>query len=108
MTTEQMPQVSDGELMMSNTLVIAPEHREEYLDELRRVLAPARELDACLSLEVGEVVDAPGTFVLSERWRSGAEYVGEVLRLPFYQRYLQRSEPFYAAPRSVTVLTSVS
>ena len=107
-TTEQMPQVSDGELMMSNTLVIAPEHRDEYLEELRLVLAPARQLEACLSLEVGEVGDQPGTFVLSERWRSGREYVEEVLALPFYQRYLERSEPFYAAPRSVLVLTSVT
>lgn len=107
MPVEEMPAVSDGELMMSNTLVISPEHREEYLSELEGVLSQARQLPACLSLEVGEVVTRPGTFVLSERWRSGSEYVNEVLRLPFYQRYLERSERFYAAPRSVLVLRSV-
>ena len=108
MPSEEMPQVVDGELMMSNTLVIKPEHRQEYLDELREILPQARRLDACISLEAGEVADRPGTFVLSERWRSGTEYLNEVLQLPFYQRYLERSEPFYAAPRAVVVLTSVS
>ena len=90
MAPEAMPQISNEELMMCNTLVIKPEHREEYLEELRRVLTPARALPACLSLEVGEVVDRPGTFVLSERWRSGEEYVNEILQLDFYQRYLER------------------
>lgn len=107
MPAEEMPTVTDEELMMSNTLVIKPEHRDAYLSELRQVLSQARELPACLSLEVGEVVTQPGTFVLSERWRNGNEYVNDVLRLPFYQRYLERSEPMYAAPRGVLVLTSV-
>ena len=108
MPAEAMPTVSDEELMMSNTLAISLEHREEYLIELREVLSHARQLPACLSLEVGEVVDQPGTFVLSERWRSGNEYVNEVLHLPFYQHYLARSEPFYSGPRNVLVLRSVS
>lgn len=108
MPSQEMPQVVDGELMMSNTLVIKPEHRQEYLDELRASLPQARRLDAYISLEAGEVADQPGTFVLSERWRSGTEYLNEILQLPFYQRYLERSEPFYAAPRAVLVLTSVS
>ena len=108
MPAEETPQVFDGELMMSNTLVVKPEHRKEYLDELREILPQARRLDACISLEVGEVDDRPGTFVLSERWRNGTEYLNEILQLPFYQRYLERSEPFYAAPRAVLVLTSVS
>ena len=93
--------------MMSNTLVIDLAHREEYLSELRQVLSQARLHPACLSLEVGEVLDQPGTFVLSERWRNGTEYLNEVLRLPFYQRYLERSEPFYAGPRGVLVLQPV-
>ena len=108
MTTEKMPQVSDAELMMSNTLTIKPEHREEYLTELQEVISQARRLEACISLEVGELINQPGTFVLSERWRSGNEYLNEILRLPFYQRYLERSEPFYAAPRAVLVLVPVS
>ena len=108
MPPEEMPQVSDEELMMCNTLVIKPEYREEYLGELRRVLTPARALPACLSLEVGEAIDRPGTFVLSERWRSGKEYVEEILQLDFYQRYLAESEPMYAAPRVVSVLQAVT
>jgi quinol monooxygenase YgiN len=107
MPPEAMPQVSDDELMMCNTLMIKKEYRDEYLTELRRVLPLARRLPACLSLEVGEVAGQPGTFVLSERWRSGAEYVNEILQLDFYQRYLKRTEPHYAAPRSVSVLQSV-
>jgi quinol monooxygenase YgiN len=47
-------------------------------------------------------------FVLSERWRNGNEYLNEILQLPFYQRYLERSETFYVAPRAVLVLTSIS
>jgi quinol monooxygenase YgiN len=108
MPQEKMPQVSDKELMMNNTLTIKPEYREEYLRELREILPQARRLEACISLEVGEVADQPGTFVLSERWRNGNEYLNEILQLPFYQRYLERSEPFYAAPRAVLVLMSVS
>lgn len=108
MSQEKMPQVSNKELMMNNTLIIKPEHREEYLMELREILPQARRLEACISLEVGEVSDQPGTFVLSERWRNGNEYLNEILKLPFYQRYLERSEPFYAAPRAVLVLKSVS
>lgn len=107
MTSEAMPEFGDGELMMSNTLMIRVECREEFLSELRRIVPQARVLPACLALEVGEVAAQPGTFVLSERWRSGREYVEEVLRLDFYQRYLQRSEPLYSAPRKVVVLQAV-
>lgn len=108
MPPEEMPQVSNEELMMCNTLVIKPEYREEYLSELRRILPLARRLPACLSLEVGEVTGQPGTFLLSERWRSGSEYVNEILGLDFYQRYLNHTEPHYAVPRTVVVLQSVS
>ncbi len=38
MPQEKMPQVSDKELMMSNTLMIQPEYREEFLMELREIL----------------------------------------------------------------------
>lgn len=107
MPQEAMPRVSDNELVMCNTLMIKEECRNEYLTELRRVLPLARRLPACLSLEVGEVAGKPGTFVLFERWRSGAEYVNEILQLDFYQRYLERTEPHYAAPRSVSVLQSL-
>lgn len=107
MSPEEMPQVSDQELMMCNTLVIKAECREEYLSELRRILPRARRLPACISLEVGEVVNDSGTFVLSERWRSGSEYVNHVLGLDFYRRYLEYTEPHYALPRTVVVLQSV-
>ena len=107
MPQEKMPQVSDKELMMSNTLMIQPEYREEFLMELREILPQACRLEACISLEVGEVADKPGMFVLSERWRNGNEYLNEILQLPFYQRYLERSQPFYAAPRAVLVLTPI-
>jgi quinol monooxygenase YgiN len=106
--TEAMPQVTGGELMMSNTLVVHPDHREGYLDELRKVLPLARRLDGCMFLEVGEIVESPGTFVLTERWRNGAEYVNEYLALPFYQEYLRNTEQMYAAPRDVVVLVAVS
>lgn len=106
--TEAMPLVTGGELMMSNTLVVHPDHREGYLDELRKVLPLARMLDGCMFLEVGEVVESPGTFVLTERWRSGEEYVNEYLALPFYQEYLRNTEQMYAAPRGVVVLTTIS
>ena len=107
MAAQAMPEISDEELMMNNTLIIDAAHREEYLRELREVLPQARRLDACISLEVGEVVDRPGVFILSERWRNGNEYAKEILQLPFYQKYLQRSEPFYAAPRTVVALRAV-
>ncbi|WP_374948042.1 putative quinol monooxygenase [Agreia sp.] len=107
MAAEQMPEITDSVLVMSNTLTVDPKDREKYLEELRLVLPEARKLPGCLVLEAGEVTDMPGTFVLYERWRSGTEYVGEYLQLPFYQRYLQQSEPLYSAPRSVVVLSSV-
>ncbi|MET0452253.1 MAG: antibiotic biosynthesis monooxygenase [Mycobacterium sp.] len=102
-----MPQVDDAELFMSNTLVIRPEWRSAYLRELMTVLPQARALDGCQLLEVGEIVDTPGTFVLTERWRSGLEYVNEYLALPFYQNYLKRTEDMYAGPRKVVVLSSI-
>ena len=43
--------------------------------------------------------------MLSEHWRSAREYVEEVLPLPYFQRYLAVTEPLYAVPRSVLVLT---
>jgi quinol monooxygenase YgiN len=52
MPQEKMPQVSK-ELMMSNTLMIQPESREEFLMELREILLQVRRLEACISLEVG-------------------------------------------------------
>jgi len=106
--TEAMPQITDGELMMSNTLVVRPDKREAYLAELRKVLPLARQLAGCMFLEVGERVESPATFVLTERWRNGKEYVEEYLSLQFYQEYLRNTEQMYAAPRDVVVLTAVS
>ncbi len=105
--TEAMPRVTEGELMMSNTLVVHPDHREGYLDELRKVLPLARMLAGCVFLEVGEIIDRPGTFMLTERWRNGEEYLNEYLALPFYQEYLRNTEQMYAAPRDVVVLNSI-
>ena len=105
---EARPQVPDGELMMSNTLVIRAEDRAAYLEALRKVLPQARSLDGCIVLEVGESVAEPSTFVLTERWRSGTEYLHEYLALPIYVEYLTTTEPMYAAPRRVVILSSVA
>ena len=48
-----------------------------------------------------------GTFVLNELWLDGRTFVEKVLSLPFYQRYIERCEPLYAAPRKVRVLQEV-
>ncbi len=105
---EAMPQVTDGELMMINTLVVRPELRLAYIDALHRVLPQARSLPGCLWLEVGERVDSPGTFVLAERWRNGNEYLNEYLALPFFRDYVEETEQMYAAPRDVVVLTALA
>lgn len=106
--SEALPDVNDGELYMSNTLVVDPERRSAYLLELHDVLPQARALPGCLLLEVGERLDAPATFVLTERWRSGVEYVNEYLALPFFHSYLSATEDMYAAPRQVALLTSIA
>jgi quinol monooxygenase YgiN len=105
---ESMPEITDGELFMSNTLVVRSESRADYLDQLREVLPQARALPGCLLLEVGERVDAPATFILTERWRNGREYLHEYLALPFYRSYLAATEDMYAAPRTVAVLSSIT
>ncbi|MGV9801377.1 putative quinol monooxygenase [Mycobacterium sp. NPDC003449] len=105
---EMMPAVTDDELYASVTLTIRPECRLEYLNELRRVLPQARALPGCRLLEVGEHIDAPATFILTERWRSGLEYLNEYLTLPFFQDYLSATEPMYAAPLSAVVLRPVA
>ncbi|WP_199254586.1 putative quinol monooxygenase [Mycolicibacterium mengxianglii] len=104
---EMMPPINNGELFMCNTLTIRPECRLEYLRELQTVLPQAKALPGCLLLECGEKIDAPGTFILTERWRSGNEYVNEYLTLPFYQEYLAKTEAMYEGPRDVAVLSSV-
>lgn len=108
MVSEQVPQAVDGPLVMNVTLVIAPEHREQYLRALRAVLPPARAEAACVHLDVGEVAERPGTFVLSEHWRSAKEYVQEILPQSYFQQYLEVTEPLYAVPRSVLVLEPVT
>ena len=105
--SEKLPEVTDGELFMSNTLAIRPEYRTEYVEALQTVLPQARALDGCLLLEVGEITDTPATFVLTERWRSGLEYLNDYLALPFYRQYLADTEKMYAGPRKVIVLSSV-
>ncbi len=105
--TEPLPQVSDNELYMSNTLTVRPEFRAVYLEELRKVLPQAQALDGCLFLEVGESVETPAMFVLTERWRNGNQYLNEYLGLPFYREYLTKTEEMYAAPRHVVVLTAI-
>ncbi len=105
--SEAMPQVTADELFMVNTLTVRPERRVAYLQELDSVLPHARELDGCLLLEVGELADAPATFILIERWRNGLEYVNEYLNLPFFRTYLTRTEDMCARPRRVVVLASI-
>lgn len=103
-----MPQVSDAELIMSNTLMVRPEYRSAYLEELRKVLPKARALEGCLFLEAGESVGTPAMFILTERWRNGNEYLNDYLALPFYREYLTKTEQMYAAPRHVVVLAAVA
>lgn len=107
MPSEQVPQAVDEPLVMNVTLVFEPEDREQFLSALHEVLPQARAEAACLHLDVGEVADRPGTFVLSEHWRSAKEYVEEILRLPYFRKYLEISEPLYAVPRTVRLLTPV-
>ncbi len=104
---EDVPQAVDEVLMMSNTLVIRTEHRDQYLRELREVLPRARAQSGCVYLLVGEVSGRPGTFVLSECWRNAGEYVDVILELPFFRRYVERTERLYAEPREVLVLAPV-
>jgi quinol monooxygenase YgiN len=106
MEPESSPEVTDGELMLCNTLIIDPEQRLAYLRALGEVLPQARALPGCLLLEVGERADSPGTFILTERWRSAREFLG-YLSLPFYRDYLEASERMYAAPRDAVILTAV-
>ena len=101
---QAMPQVTDGELFMVNTLRIEPEHRDAFLAALGEVIVPARALEGCLLLEAGEVADDPNVVVLTERWKNGNQYLSEYLQLPFYQKYLAASEGVYSAPREVKVL----
>ena len=106
--TEEMPDgVSQGELMMVNTLHIKEDSWVNYLAALNEILPQARALDACLLLEAGHVIDRPVTVMLVERWRSGVEYVTSVLQLPMYQKYLELTESMYASPRSVMVLDAL-
>lgn len=105
---EAVPQVTDAELMMCNTLMVRSEDRDAYIDQLKKVLPQARALAGCLLLEVGESVERQGTFVLTERWRSGKEYVDEYLLLPFYQEYLANTEQMYAEPRQVVLLSTLT
>jgi quinol monooxygenase YgiN len=90
------------------TLFIKPECREEYLEALHEVLPPARAEPACVSLRVHEVLGEPGTIVLVEDWRDRDEYVQEVMRRDYFQRYLKLSEPMYAKPRVVTLLCPIA
>ena len=105
---EAMPEITDGELFMVNTLHVRASDRTAYLEELRKVVPQARALPGCLLLKVGERTDAPATFVLTELWRNGVEYVNDYLALPFFREYLTRTESMYAAPRDVVVLSSIS
>lgn len=101
------PGVTDAELTMVNTLFVKPDLWFAYRAALLEILPQARALDACLMLEVGEVVGQPGTVMLTERWRSGAEYVNDITQLPMYQKYLSASESMYERPRIVVVLTPI-
>ncbi|WP_438453209.1 putative quinol monooxygenase [Streptomyces asiaticus] len=105
---EEMPAgITDGEVMMINTLYINPGRWDEYQAALQEILPQARALEACLVLEAGQVADEPGTVILTERWRSGVEYVTEVLKLPMFEKYLAATEAMYAKPRTVVVLNSL-
>ena len=108
MPNEAMPEATDAPLVMNVTLRIKPEHRAAYRAELDEVLPRARAEAACEYLVVGEVAAEPGTFVLSERWRNADEYVTTILQQPYFQRYLERTEPWYAEPRTVLVLEPVT
>lgn len=99
-----MPQFDDHELTMVNTLSIRARDVDDFVLELQEILPLARRLDACLLLEAGQVIDDPTTFILSERWRSGWEYVNTVLALPIYQKYLSATEAMYDEPRVVAAL----
>lgn len=105
--SEAMPPIVDGPLRMVNTLKIALDGREKFLAALTEVLPQARGQETCVYLEVGEVVGEPGTFVLNELWLNGRLFVEEILLMPFYQRYIERCEPLYAAPRTVRVLSPI-
>ena len=86
------------------TLRIRPDRDEDFRRALHDVLGPARSEPACLDLRVHEAHDEPGTYYLLESWRDVTEYLGEILRKPYYCRYLEISEATYASPRTVVRL----
>jgi len=94
-------------LFINVTLTIKPERLEEYLSALREVLPAARAEPDCIYLHVGQSMNEPGVFVLSEGWRDLVEYRDKILQKPYFQAYLKISEGTYARPRIIVPLIPV-
>jgi quinol monooxygenase YgiN len=94
-------------LTMSLTVFIRPESRDDFLQALQELLACAQREPGCLLLHAAESRDEAGTFVLLMRWRDEDEYLFQILQRDYFQRYIRRTEPMYAAPAVLAGLESI-
>ena len=95
-------------LSFNITLTIKSECIDEYLQALAEVLPAARAEKTCVYLNVGQSVDDPRVFVLSEHWQDRDDFINRVLATPHYQKYTAISQGLYAEPRRVVQLRTPS
>jgi quinol monooxygenase YgiN len=75
--------------------------------ELLALLQPSRQDDGCLSYDLHESADAPGTFLFYENWKSKASLDAH-LNQPHLQKALALIGPFLAEPPQITLWKKLS
>jgi quinol monooxygenase YgiN len=80
-----------------------PNQADRAQRELTALVAEVVGEHACLGIELHQHADDPTRFLLYERWGDRETYLGEHMRTPHLQAFIQRARDFLAAPPEITI-----
>jgi len=69
-------------ILITGTVVVAPENRSAFLEAARRQVTSSQAEEGCLSYHCGEDAFAPGSFTFVEKWRDA-----EAVQIHFAKDY---------------------
>ena len=75
------------------TVIVKAEHRADFLENARTVIAVTVKEEGCLSYDLMSSITEPNCFVFVERWQS-REALGRHFDAPHLKEWVRVSTPF--------------
>lgn len=93
---------SQGSWVLAVTFWIRPEHSDEFLEIVSRVIDAMRHEPNFVSTTLSRNPDVPGRFFLFETWKSRARFIDEDMAKAYRQPYEARLAEIQLADREIS------